>query len=157
MISTALNKIIYKNVQHENTMIVFDQFCTMLNDLLLDTRPEIRDSCLQCISYVIVASKYSSGKSINNIINLFMFFLNFLFNLLLIYVGNFFIRLVLKKKLPISVLNTLKYDNDPFVKEKALKCLEQMVSVSDIWETSLRESDLMVNINIKIYFYYCLF
>jgi len=44
----------------------------------------------------------------------------------------------------IAVLNTLKHDNDPFVRAKALECLEKMVSVSYIWETSLKETDLIV-------------
>jgi len=58
----------------------------------------------------------------------------------------------LEKKLPIAVINTLKHDNDPFVRSKALECLEEMVSVLDIWETSLKESDLIVSIHYKIQF-----
>lgn len=54
-------------------------------------------------------------------------------------------KLILRKKLPISVLNALKHDNDPFVRSKALECLEKMVSVFDIWEGSLKETDLMVS------------
>lgn len=46
--------------------------------------------------------------------------------------------------MPIAVLNTLKHDKDPFVKAKALECLENMVTIIDIWEASLKESDLMV-------------
>lgn len=58
--------------------------------------------------------------------------------------GYFLIKLLLEKRLPIAVLNTLKHDNDPFVRAKALECLEKMVSVKDIWDASLKESDLMV-------------
>lgn len=50
----------------------------------------------------------------------------------------------MEKNLTIAVLNTLKHDKDPFVRAKALECLEKMVSVSSIWETSLKGSDLMV-------------
>lgn len=46
----------------------------------------------------------------------------------------------------IAVINTLKHDNDPFVRSKALECLEEMVSVSDIWEVSLKDSDLIVSV-----------
>lgn len=49
-------------------------------------------------------------------------------------------------------MNTLKHDNDPFVRSKALECLEKMVSVLDIWETSLRESDLIVGVHNKLLF-----
>lgn len=45
-------------------------------------------------------------------------------------------------------MNTLKHDNDPFVRSKALECLEKMASVLDIWETSLKESDLIVSVQI---------
>jgi len=55
----------------------------------------------------------------------------------------------LEKKLSTIVLNTFKYDNDPFVRAKAIECLEKMVSVLDIWESSLKESDLIVS-NTKI-------
>lgn len=51
---------------------------------------------------------------------------------------------MLEKKLPIAVLNSFKHDNDVFVRAKALECLEQMVSVLDIWEASLKDSDLIV-------------
>lgn len=42
-------------------MIAFDGLCTSLNNLLLDTRPEIRDSCLQCISSLALVSNHGSG------------------------------------------------------------------------------------------------
>jgi len=51
----------------------------------------------------------------------------------------------LEKKLATAILNTLKHDNDPFVKAKALECLEKMLSVQDIWDSSLKESDLIVS------------
>lgn len=51
---------------------------------------------------------------------------------------------MLETKLPQSVLNTFKHDNDTFVRAKALECLEKMVSVLDIWEASLKDSDLIV-------------
>lgn len=60
-------------------------------------------------------------------------------------IGHFIIELLLEKKLPMAVLNTLKYDKDPFVKSKALECLDNMVSILDIWEKSLKDSDLMVS------------
>lgn len=44
----------------------------------------------------------------------------------------------------IAVLNTVKHDNDPFVRAKALECLEKMVSTVHLWEKSLKESDLIV-------------
>lgn len=52
--------------------------------------------------------------------------------------------MILEKNLPTAVLNTLEYDNDPFVRCKALECLESMVSVLNIWESSLKESNLIV-------------
>ncbi|XP_025191469.1 uncharacterized protein LOC112591762 [Melanaphis sacchari] len=119
LISTALNKISKENIQCIDHLADFSTLCTTLNNLLLDTRPEIRDSCLQCIRSIVSASKYSSG--------------------------NFFIKLILEKNMPIAVINTLKHDNDPFVRSKALECLEEMVSVSDIWETSLKDSDLITH------------
>ncbi|XP_060871065.1 uncharacterized protein LOC132945364 [Metopolophium dirhodum] len=119
LISTALNKMNKESVQYIDNLEDFSTLCTTLNNLLLDTRPEIRDSCLQCIRSIVNASKYSCG--------------------------NFFIKLILEKHLPIAVLNTLKHDNDPFVRSKALECLEEMVSVLDIWETSLKESDLITH------------
>jgi len=54
--------------------------------------------------------------------------------------------------LSIAVLNTLKHDNDPFVRSKALECLEEMVSVLDIWETSLKESNLIVSVHYQLQF-----
>lgn len=58
----------------------------------------------------------------------------------------------MEKHLSIAVLNTLKHDNDPFVRSKALECLEEMVSVLDIWETSLKKSDLIVSVHSKLQF-----
>lgn len=58
-------------------MIAFNQLCTTLNNLLLDTRPEIRDSCLECISNIIVVTKYSSGKLLNKVA--YIIILNILF------------------------------------------------------------------------------
>ncbi|CAH1715509.1 unnamed protein product [Aphis gossypii] len=118
LISTSLNKISKENIQCTDHLADFSTLCTTLNNLLLDTRPEIRDSCLQCIRSIVNASKYSSG--------------------------NFLIKLVLEKNMSIAVINTLKHDNDPFVRSKALECLEEMVSVSDIWEISLKDSDLIL-------------
>jgi hypothetical protein len=66
--------------------------------------------------------------------------------LCLFYSGNCFIKLILEKNMSISVINTLKHDNDPFVRSKALECLEEMVSVSEIWEMSLKDSDLLVSV-----------
>ncbi|CAH1715507.1 unnamed protein product [Aphis gossypii] len=119
LISTSLNKISKENIQCTDHLADFSTLCTTLNNLLLDTRPEIRDSCLQCIRSIVNASKYSSG--------------------------NFLIKLVLEKNMSIAVINTLKHDNDPFVRSKALECLEEMVSVSDIWEISLKDSDLITH------------
>jgi len=62
LISTALNKITKHSVHLIDNLIAFDTLCSTLNNLLLDTRPEIRDSCLQCIRSIVNASKYSSGK-----------------------------------------------------------------------------------------------
>lgn len=58
----------------------------------------------------------------------------------------------MEKNISIAVINTLKHDNDPFVRSKALECLEEMVSVSDIWEISLKDSDLIVSVKIKMYY-----
>ncbi|XP_015374038.1 PREDICTED: uncharacterized protein LOC107168980 [Diuraphis noxia] len=119
LISTALNNMDKENVQYTGNLENFGTLCTTLHNLLLDTRPEIRDSSLQCITSIVNVSKYSSG--------------------------NFFIKIILEKHLSIAVMNTLKHDNDPFVRSKALECLEKMVSVLDIWETSLKESDLITH------------
>ncbi|XP_060838951.1 uncharacterized protein LOC132920516 [Rhopalosiphum padi] len=119
LISTALNKMGKGNVLCTDNLADFSTLCTTLNNLLLDTRPEIRDSCLQCIRSIVNASKHSSG--------------------------NCFIKLILEKNMSISVINTLKHDNDPFVRSKALECLEEMVSVSEIWEMSLKDSDLLAH------------
>jgi len=64
LISTALDKKIHESVQcsTDDNLTSFDKLCDTLYDLLLDTRPEVRDSCLQCISSIVGASKYSSGK-----------------------------------------------------------------------------------------------
>lgn len=51
-----------ENIQCTDHLVDFSALCTTLNNLLLDTRPEIRDSCLQCIRSIVYASKYSSGK-----------------------------------------------------------------------------------------------
>ncbi|VVC25046.1 Hypothetical protein CINCED_3A021537 [Cinara cedri] len=117
LISTALKKRIYENAHCTDYIAAFDKLCSTFQNFLLDTRPEIRDSSLQCISSVIIGANYKSG--------------------------NFFINLMIEKNLPIDVLNTLKHDNDPFVRAMAVECLEKMVSISDIWETSLKESDLI--------------
>lgn len=119
LISTALNKMSKENIQCTDHLTDFSTLCTTLNNLLLDTRPEVRDSCLQCIRSIVNASKYSSW--------------------------NFLIKLILEKNISIAVINTLKHDNDPFVRSKALECLEEMVSVSDIWEISLKDSDLITH------------
>lgn len=119
LISTVLNKMNKESAQYTDNLEDFGTLCTTLHNLLLDTRPEIRDSCLQCIRSIVNSSKYSSG--------------------------HFFIKLILEKGLSIAVINTLKHDNDPFVRSKALECLEEMVSVLDIWETSLKESDLITH------------
>lgn len=63
----------------------------------------------------------------------------------ILYIEFILTKLIARKKLSISVLNALKHDNDPYVRSKALECLEKMVSVFDIWEGSLKESDLMVS------------
>lgn len=60
------------------------------------------------------------------------------------FIGHIFIQILLKENLPTAVLNTLKHDNDPFVRSKALECLEKMVSILDIWESVLKESNLIV-------------
>ncbi|KAL5244226.1 hypothetical protein ACI65C_011636 [Semiaphis heraclei] len=119
LMSTALNNMNKENVQYTSNLENFGTLCTALHNLLLDTRPEIRDSCLQCITSIVNVSKYSSG--------------------------NFFVKIILEKHLSIAVMNTLKHDNDPFVRSKALECLEKMASVLDIWETSLKESDLITH------------
>lgn len=62
LISTALNKITKESILYIENFTAFDTLCTTLNNLLLDTRPEIRDSCLQCIRSIANASKYSAGK-----------------------------------------------------------------------------------------------
>jgi hypothetical protein len=62
LISTALNKMSKGNVLCTDNLADFGTLCTTLNNLLLDTRPEIRDSCLQCIRSIVNASKHSSGK-----------------------------------------------------------------------------------------------
>lgn len=63
LISTALNTMNIDRIQYTDDMEAFVSLCTTLNNLLLDTRPEIRDSCLQCIrSIVKYASKYRYGK-----------------------------------------------------------------------------------------------
>lgn len=62
LISTALNKMNKESVQYPDNLEDFGTLCTTLNNLLLDTRPEIRDSCLQCIRSIVNASKYSYGK-----------------------------------------------------------------------------------------------
>jgi len=62
LISTALKKMSKENAQYTDNLEDFDTLCTTLHNFLLDTRPEIRDSCLQCIRSIVNASKYSSGK-----------------------------------------------------------------------------------------------
>lgn len=61
LISTALHKRIYINVLCDDNSRALDKLCTSLTVLLLDPRPEIRDSCLQCISSLVFASNYDSG------------------------------------------------------------------------------------------------
>jgi len=51
-----------ENIQCTDHLTDFSTLCTTLNNLLLDTRPEVRDSCLQCIRSIVNASKYSSCK-----------------------------------------------------------------------------------------------
>lgn len=62
LMSTALNNMNKENVQYTSNLENFGTLCTALHNLLLDTRPEIRDSCLQCITSIVNVSKYSSGK-----------------------------------------------------------------------------------------------
>lgn len=62
LISTALNKMNKESLQYTDHLEDFGTLCTTLNNLLLNTRPEIRDSCLQCIKSIVNASKYSYGK-----------------------------------------------------------------------------------------------
>lgn len=62
LISTALNKMNKESVQYTDNLEDFGTLCTTLNNLLLDTRPEIRDSSLQCIRSIVNASKCSYGK-----------------------------------------------------------------------------------------------
>lgn len=51
-----------ESLQYTDHLEDFGTLCTTLNNLLLDTRPEIRDSCLQCIRSIVNASKYSYGN-----------------------------------------------------------------------------------------------
>lgn len=60
------------SLQYTDHLEDFGTLCTTLNNLLLDTRSEIRDSCLQCIRSIVNASKYSYGK-LNLIILLLLF------------------------------------------------------------------------------------
>lgn len=62
LISTALNNRIYIHEQYADDLRAFDKLCTTLNDLLLDKRTEIRDSCFECISTIAIISTHSSGE-----------------------------------------------------------------------------------------------
>lgn len=62
LINTALNNRIHMHVQYADDLKAFDKLCTTLNILLLDKRPEIRDSCFQCISTIAIISTHNTGK-----------------------------------------------------------------------------------------------
>lgn len=64
----------------------------------------------------------------------------------IVILGHIYINIILEKQIPTSVLKTFKHDNDPFVRSKALECLENMVGIKDIWETFLKDSDLIVSL-----------
>ncbi|XP_050419640.1 uncharacterized protein LOC126832762 [Adelges cooleyi] len=115
LISISFNKRVYEIANNKDD---FRNLCNTLSILLLDTRPEVRDSCLDCITNITVASKYNTG--------------------------HFLVKCILENQLPASVYKSATYDSDPYVKAKALECLIEMVSVMELGTSLLKETDILI-------------